>query len=132
MKAIIYAGIGLFSAASIYGVADYYQSEEKGVLKNLYKDVPAIKETKAAETPAERDIKMEDYSRAKIEEPVELKQNATAINNLRAVKKMNEPVFKMTVSKRKLRKIKLSDFSRSALIVRDTDMVVTDSSIEKY
>lgn len=131
MKAIIYAGIGLFSAASIYGVPDYYHSEEKGVLKNLYKDAPAIKETKAVESPSERDIKMEDYSRAKIEEPVEAKQNASVIKNLRAVKKGNEPVFKMTESKRKLRKIKLSDFSRSALIVRDTAAVI-DSSTEKY
>jgi hypothetical protein len=36
MKAIIYAGIGLFSVASVYGVADYYSSSKKGELKKLY------------------------------------------------------------------------------------------------
>ena len=34
MKAIIYAGIGLFSIASVYGVADYYNSKKTGNLKN--------------------------------------------------------------------------------------------------
>jgi hypothetical protein len=36
MKAIIYAGIGLFSAASVYGVIDYYGAKKQGVLNNLY------------------------------------------------------------------------------------------------
>jgi len=36
MKAIIYAGIGLFSVASVYGVADYYSSKKSGELKKLY------------------------------------------------------------------------------------------------
>lgn len=36
MKAIIYAGIGLFSVASVYGVADYYSTSKKGELKKLY------------------------------------------------------------------------------------------------
>jgi hypothetical protein len=36
MKAIIYAGIGLFSAATVYGVVDYYGAKKQGVLKNLY------------------------------------------------------------------------------------------------
>jgi len=66
MKAIIYAGIGLFSAASIYGLTDYYHSEEKGTLKNLYKEAPVSKQTKAAELPAQRDIDLKDYSRPKL------------------------------------------------------------------
>ncbi|MBL7702449.1 MAG: hypothetical protein JNM14_09375 [Ferruginibacter sp.] len=36
MKAIIYAGIGLFSVASVYGIADYYSSSKKGELQKLY------------------------------------------------------------------------------------------------
>ena len=36
MKAIIYAGIGLFSVATVYGLADYYSSQKKGELKKLY------------------------------------------------------------------------------------------------
>ncbi|MEO6252490.1 MAG: hypothetical protein ABIO79_04260 [Ferruginibacter sp.] len=36
MKAIIYAGIGLFSVATVYGVADFYSSKKKGTLDKLY------------------------------------------------------------------------------------------------
>ena len=38
MKLIIYAGIGLFSAASIYGVADYFVSSKNGIINKLYKE----------------------------------------------------------------------------------------------
>jgi hypothetical protein len=44
MKAVIYAGIGLFSAASVYGVIDYYGAKKQGVLNNLYTE-------EAEETP---------------------------------------------------------------------------------
>jgi hypothetical protein len=36
MKAIIYAGIGLFSVASVYGVIDYYGAKKQGVFNKLY------------------------------------------------------------------------------------------------
>jgi len=54
MKAIIYAGIGLFSIASVYGVADYYHSKKNGELKKLYIEekapvVAAVAEEKTAE-----------------------------------------------------------------------------------
>jgi len=44
MKAIIYAGISLFSIATVYGVADYYNSQKKGELKKLYveEEVPKV------------------------------------------------------------------------------------------
>ncbi|MES2429918.1 MAG: hypothetical protein V4556_03215 [Bacteroidota bacterium] len=44
MKAIIYAGIGLFSVASLYGVADFYQEQKKGKFNTLYKKdkVPVV------------------------------------------------------------------------------------------
>lgn len=41
MKAIIYAGIGLFAVASVYGVADYYSSQKKGTFDKLYKEEEA-------------------------------------------------------------------------------------------
>ncbi|MFZ1304437.1 MAG: hypothetical protein WAT20_14855 [Ferruginibacter sp.] len=50
MKAIIYAGIGLFSVATVYGVADYYSSKKNGELKKLYVEeklpppVPTVEE----------------------------------------------------------------------------------------
>jgi hypothetical protein len=43
MKAIIYAGIGLFSAASLYGVVDYYTTKNKGALDKMCKEEePAV------------------------------------------------------------------------------------------
>lgn len=97
MKAIIYAGIGLFSAASVYGVVDYLATEKKGKLKNLYQDKPEVVETittapeikttgnekkeRAAITTAEKKkvirkkkkaitktISLDDFSRARIPE----------------------------------------------------------------
>ena len=44
MKAIIYAGIGLFAAASIYGLADYYNTQKKGTLDKLYKEEDLVQE----------------------------------------------------------------------------------------
>ncbi len=42
MKTIIYAGIGLFAAASIYGAADYFRSAKKGTLKALYQEEQTV------------------------------------------------------------------------------------------
>jgi hypothetical protein len=101
MKAIIYAGIGLFAAASVYGVADYYSSQKKGMLDKLYKEeditpvgkksdpstialpannvLPAAglnKQTATVKTTrklkaAKRTIRLEDFSRGKIVEEVQ-------------------------------------------------------------
>ena len=99
MKAIIYAGIGLFSVATVYGVADYYSTQKKGVLDNLYKEqeempietektalntttLPVnVKEVKTENSTAviktnkklkklKRTIRLEEFSRGKIEEPI--------------------------------------------------------------
>ncbi len=57
MKAIIYAGIGLFSIASVYGVADYYSSKKSGELKKLYVEqkvplqIPVVEEKTAEVIP---------------------------------------------------------------------------------
>ena len=52
MKAIIYAGIGLFSIASVYGVADYYKKKKNGELKKLYVEekVPVVPPTEEEKT----------------------------------------------------------------------------------
>ena len=98
MKAIIYAGISLFSVATVYGVVDYYSSQKRGTLDKLYKeeDVPAAPEikkeittvipvknvevlstnnktmniaTKAAKKlKAKRTMRLEDFSRGRIDE----------------------------------------------------------------
>jgi uncharacterized protein (DUF169 family) len=109
MKAIIYAGIGLFSIASVYGVADYYNSKKTGELKKLYVEekipvvVPAAAEktteaipvknveTTPAETKVvtakvkspkkikkvEKKLRFEDFSRARIPEPVVMEDTIT-------------------------------------------------------
>jgi predicted nucleic acid-binding OB-fold protein len=113
MKAIIYAGIGLFSVASVYGVADYYNSKKSGELKKLYVEekvpvvVPAEEEktvevipvknveTTAAETKAvtakvkspkkvkkvEKKLRFENFSRARIPEPVIMEDSVTKKKN---------------------------------------------------
>jgi hypothetical protein len=95
MKEIIYAGIGLFSIASVYGVADYYNSKKNGELKKLYVEekVPVVApapeekttvvigvknaETKVVKAKAkslkkakkiEKRFKFENFSRARIPE----------------------------------------------------------------
>lgn len=102
MKAIIYAGIGLFSVATVYGLTDYYSSKKSGDLEKLYvEEEPAVakpagesssavlpvamnetvlpeatamtskaKTKKKAKKPVEKLIRAEDFSRAKIPEPV--------------------------------------------------------------
>ena len=46
MRAIIYAGIGLFSAASVYGVVDYYNTKSNGTLEKMYKEETPLFESK--------------------------------------------------------------------------------------
>lgn len=102
MKAIIYAGFGLFCIASVYGVTDYYNSKKNGELKKLYLEekvplvvpneeeitaevIPVkIVETTTAETKVstakvklsknikkvEKKLRFENFSRARIPEPV--------------------------------------------------------------
>ena len=109
MKAIIYAGIGLFSIASVYGVADYYKSNKNGELKKLYVAekapvvIPAAEEktvevipvknlettatgTKAVTTKVkspkrvkkvEKTLRFENFSRARIPEPVIIEDTIT-------------------------------------------------------
>lgn len=38
MKSIIYISIGLFSVASVYGIADYYKSNKNGIVQQLYQE----------------------------------------------------------------------------------------------
>ncbi len=96
MKAIIYAGIGLFSAATVYGVVDYYNTQKTESFKKLYAD----------------------------EEPLTVLEKPAIKNAVLAVKKNDAAVTKNivtinTVSKKNkkpaVRKIRLDDFSRSRI-----------------
>lgn len=148
MKAIIYAGIGLFSVATVYGVADYYTSQKKGELNKLYveeetpvaakveekttallpvKNVETVEikpvttkvKSKKSGKNTRKEIKFENFSRARIPEPViieDIKQEP--------VKKQEEiipeKIVAAPVEKVTERKISLDMYSRAPLKRRVT------------
>ena len=100
MKAIIYAGISLFSVATVYGLADYYSSNKKGTIDKMYSEekvltpvAPEIDKTKIAEVP--------DKS---VVETV-LHENKPAAVKVKSTKKL----------KQSSRKINLKEFSRARI-----------------
>jgi len=103
MKAIIYAGISLFSAASVYGVVDYYATKKTGTLNKLYKEeVPVAppKQQPINTVAVELPIKNE------VDKPIDTKVGVKKTSTTKAIKKSPPPV----------RKIKFSDFSRGRII----------------
>ena len=140
---------GLFSVASVYGVADYYSTQKKGTLDKLYQeDVVAEQDTKSVITQVDmplkkdelnsavdksifvaakvskkiktqkRTIKMEDFSRGRIDEPMPLellkpvKVNEERITEKKAVTETYTPVIS---TKEPERKLSLQMFSRAPL-----------------
>jgi hypothetical protein len=102
MKAIIYAGIGLFSAATVYGIADYYGTKKSGSLEKMYKEETAplpVKEKASAVPLPSAELKKETIA-------VSGKSTITKSNAAKKVKKIKKAVPK----------IKFSDFSRGRLI----------------
>ncbi len=76
MKTIIYAGLGLFSIASLYGIKDYYHTKNNGRLSKLYAPettmVKSLEENKFGiknmpkNDSTFREIKLSDFSRGRI------------------------------------------------------------------
>jgi len=99
MKAIIYAGIGLFSAASVYGVVDYYNTKSKGTLDKMYKEEAQVTESK------------EEITKISLP-PAEVKKETTITNTTvkagtsKKTKKFKQPI----------RTVKFSDFSRGRIL----------------
>jgi hypothetical protein len=115
MKAIIYAGIGLFSAATVYGVVDYYGTKKTGTLDKMYKEeetvVPAKEETMSTvELPVKN-------------EPVKATVVKTKAATTKASKTKRTFPFKT-----KVREVKFSDFSRGRIIPKK---VAEDTKILK-
>jgi hypothetical protein len=115
MKAIIYAGIGLFSAATVYGVVDYYGTKKTGTLDKMYKEeetvVPAKEETMSTvELPVKN-------------EPVKATVVKTKVATTKASKTKRTFPFKT-----KVREVKFSDFSRGRIIPKK---VAEDTKILK-
>jgi hypothetical protein len=145
MKAIIYAGIGLFAVASVYGLADYYNTQKKGTLDKLYKDEATPVEIKKNDPNAialpvknveinnatdktlavavkaskkiKRKIRFEDFSRSRIVEelPVEIAKPETEIKTIPVKKEDQEDNKPMINNKEPERKISLDMFSRAPL-----------------
>jgi hypothetical protein len=151
MKAIIYAGIGLFSVATVYGVADYYSSQKKGTLQQLYKETDeeevvsektgitkkelstvdlttaskvataVIKKTAGSKKvlKPKRTIRLEEFSRGRIEEPVNIvvpEKTEPKKEEIKVVKEEPIPAA-VTIAEEKVekRRINFSDFSRAPL-----------------
>ncbi len=156
MKAIIYAGIGLFSVATVYGLADYYSSQKKGTLDNLYKEeeagneperpavntavitkkdlesnlsstkvaalTPAVKTKKKLKQP-KRTIRLEDFSRGRIIEPIPAEMKLPEIKKEEPVKaeeikpKQEMPAVDIKTAEviKPERRISLDMFSRAPL-----------------
>jgi hypothetical protein len=101
MKAIIYAGIGLFSAATVYGIADYYITKNEGTLDKLYKEEIPVSQTK-------------DENNSTIELPnIEAYKEIPISTAKDTEKKIVTNKFKK--NKKPVREIKLSDFSRGKI-----------------
>ena len=111
MKAIIYAGIGLFSIASVYGVADYYSSNKNGELKKLY-----VEEKVPVAVPVVE------------EKTVEL----IPVKNVETTSTETKPVTTKVKSTKKVKKVKktirFENFSRGRI---KEPVVLEDKIIEK-
>jgi hypothetical protein len=95
MKAIIYAGIGLFSVATAYGIVDYYGNQKSGVIKKLYaeEEKPALPEATETSTT---------IIPIKVSEPVPVENKTATVKSIKKAKKVSK-------------KIRFENFSRAKL-----------------
>jgi superfamily I DNA and/or RNA helicase len=101
MKAIIYAAVALFTAASIYGATDYFRSASIGSLKNLYAEPPA----EAAVIKKDNTSNLTPVSTSSTDE----KKSNLITGISQAKKKASKPRVKEKVF------FKLDDFSRARI-----------------
>ncbi len=112
MKAIIYAGIGLFSVATVYGVIDYYGAKKQGVFTNLYTEEAEVHQpaVAAANNPATTAL----LKKAAAAEPVAAVEKKVVAAKEKKTKKMK-------------RTINLKSFSRGEIVeempVADIDKI---------
>ncbi len=114
MKAIIFAGIGLFAAATIYGIADFAAAKKKGTIDKLYKEEPAVPVTDEKETAAA---------------PVAVTDEKNVTGNTTAVKKntVKKKIKKFKVEE--IREIKFSEFSRGRIPSKLVKKEVADEPV---
>lgn len=101
MKAIIFAGIGLFAAATIYGITDFAADKKKGTIDKLYKEEPAPAAAAANETAVTPVVAAEEKTTAPVTAPAS-----------KAAAKKKVKKFKVE----EVREFKFSEFSRGRII----------------
>lgn len=124
MKAVIFAGIGLFAAATIYGITDFAADKKKGTLDKLYKEeatVPSGEENEVTTAPAVTVEKTEVTS-------------GMAVNSTAAVKKATPRKKTKKIKAEEPRFIKLENFSRGRILpkaVKDEVPEITATDLKK-
>lgn len=112
MKAIIFAGIGLFAAATIYGITDFAADKKKGTIDKLYKEEPA---------PATAAAEANETATVPVAAVEEKKQATTTAPVKKATARKKATQFKAP----EIREIRLSEFSRGRIIPKAVKKEVT-------
>lgn len=124
MKAIIFAGIGLFAAATIYGITDFAAGKKNGTLDKLYKEEATVPSGEENEVTTASVVAVE-----KTEVP-----SGKAVNSNPAVKKATPRKKTKKVKAEEIRFIKLENFSRGRIMpkaVKDEVPAVTEKDVKK-
>ena len=106
MKAMIYAGIGLFSVATIYGITGFYTAEKSGMLKKLYHEEPQEARNIQVVPASAKNAAQPKIVQTKNEEPTVVTIKST--KQKQALKKADKKYTK--------RRINLKQFSRSRIV----------------
>jgi hypothetical protein len=120
MKVIIYAGVGLFSAATVFGVVDYYGTKKAGTLDKMYKEEEPVLPVKE-ETMNTLELPVKN-------EPVKATAAKTKIATTKTSNTKRNFPFKARV-----REVKFSDFSRGKILPKKVaeDTKTLEPVIEK-
>lgn len=103
MKAIIYAGIGLFSAATVYGVVDYYETKKTGTLDKMYKEEETV-------------VPVKEETINTVELPIKNEAVKTTAVKTKIATTKTSKAKRTFPFKAKVREVKFSDFSRGRII----------------
>lgn len=120
MKAIIYAGIGLFSAATVYGVVDYYGTKKNGTLDKMYKEEETV-------------LPVKEETINTVELPVKNEPAKAAVAETKMATTKNSKAKRTFPYKAKVREVKFSDFSRGRILPKKVaeDTKILEPVIEK-
>lgn len=77
-KAILYTCTGLMAAAAVMGFADYHYASKAGLFDELYAEDEQVTQPSASK---EKQLDMEDYSRAAFEYPDEQRVLTAALED---------------------------------------------------